>query len=390
MAPSTTLAFLLLLSWMRETCASMTYQDFRRVHGRAALDDDMEVSYEARENLFHRRQAEAFAHNAHNLSWRMAVNRYSDFTDTELRRMLGYKRVGGRWNGEQSAASGGFSLIQAHEYEVNLDMSDLAGEVDWRGDLQKSATWVRNQGGCGSCWAVASIGALEMHMEKKLGIAQRLSPQQLVDCVPNPKHCGGTGGCQGATGELAFEHVRRHGISAEDAYRSQSGKCNSRAQPSQLRLSRFVRLPENQAKPLQHALATQGPVVVSVDGSGWYGYDSGVFAGCDKDCVVNHAVLAVGYGNDRGGSNKDYWTIRNSWGPDWGEHGFMRIERHTDDAYCGVDNAPQEGVFCEGGPKSVPVCGMCGITSDSAFPSLRSHGKRSSALRASSQSTGIL
>merc|ERR1719487_1308703 len=121
------LAFVFMLSLLREPSASMTYEDFRRVHGRAAAVEDREVSYEAREKLFHQRQAQAFAHNAHNLSWRMAVNRYSDFTDTELRRMLGYKRVGGRWNGGQSSASGGFSLIQAHEYEVDLDTSELAG-----------------------------------------------------------------------------------------------------------------------------------------------------------------------------------------------------------------------------------------------------------------------
>jgi len=298
----------------------------------------------------------------------MAINRYSDYTDAELRAMLGYKRVGGRWSGGQSSAAGSSSFIQEHEYELETD-EKLASEVDWRQDLQKTSTWVRNQGACGSCWAVAATGALEMHAEKMLGSVKRLSHQQLVDCVPNPRHCGGTGGCKGATGELAFEFGRRHGISADENYQSKDGKCNTKA-PLALKVSRFVRLPENKASYLKHALGTKGPVVVSVDGGKWFSYGGGVFSGCQKDTVVNHAVLAVGYGRDQS-SEKSYWTIRNSWGGDWGENGFMRVERHmNDNDYCGVDNKPQEGVFCEGAPASVPVCGMCGITSDSSYPSV--------------------
>merc|ERR1719158_292550 len=107
--------------------------------------------------------------------------------------MLGYKRVGGRWS--QGNAAGASSFIQEHEYEME-DYEKLKSEVDWRQDLQKSASWVRNQGHCGSCWAVAAVGALEMHAEKAQGSVQKLSHQQMVDCIPNPKHCGGAGGCK--------------------------------------------------------------------------------------------------------------------------------------------------------------------------------------------------
>lgn len=355
-----------------------SYEAFRREHGRATLQENDAVSYDVRQDLFHRRKAEALAHNARDASWKMAVNRYSDFTDEELRSMLGYKRVGPRWGGQSSLASTS-SLIQAHDFEVDFDVKDLASEVDWRSRLNTSASFLRNQGGCGSCWAVASIGAIEMHAERAFGVAKKLSHQQLVDCVPNPQHCGGSGGCQGATGELAFEYSQQNGLTTEDAYAGKGGKCSVGAANPNPIVSRFVKLPENQVKPLYHALATKGPVVVSLDGGNWFGYSSGVFSGCAKDTVVNHAVLAVGYGKDTGKSNKDYWTIRNSWGKDWGENGHMRIERHMTDDYCGVDNDPQAGVFCEGGPKSVTVCGMCGITSDSAFPVMARDSKVSEA-----------
>ncbi|CAJ1442467.1 unnamed protein product [Effrenium voratum] len=67
-----------------------------------------------------------------------------------------------------------------------------------------------------------------------------------------------------------------------------------------------------------------------------------------------------------------FWLIRNSWGKGWGEDGYMRLLRHDHDrgseGFCGTDQNPQEGVWCEGGAKEVPVCGMCGILSDATYP----------------------
>jgi cathepsin L len=346
---------------LRISLGSGSYEAFRQEHGRAGVGDDA-VSFEVRQELFAQRKAEAMAHNSLNKSWTMAINHFSDYTDEELQRLLGYKRVGGRWS-QSSPASGGSSFLQADEYGEDVDNDELAAEVDWRQNLQKTSTWIRNQGACGSCWAVAAVGAVEMHNEKRGGLAKRLSVQQYIDCVPNPRHCGGSGGCKGATGELAFEYSRMNGLMSEDAY---TGKCNA-VSPS-VKLTQFVRLPENKVKYLHHAVATKGPIVVSVDGGNWFSYGGGVFSGCQKDTVVNHAVLAVGYGHEPS-SGKDYWLVRNSWGADWGENGFLRIERHMQErAYCGIDNKPKDGVYCDDAPDSIEVCGMCGIMSDSAYP----------------------
>merc|ERR1712071_556676 len=87
----------------------------------------------------------------------------------------------------------------------------------------------------------------------------------------------------------------------------------------------FETLPHNDAAALMSHLANKGPTSVSVAASSWSSYRGGVFDGCDYDgnMVVNHAVTLIGYGTDP--SLGDFWLIKNSWGPSWGEDGYIRL-----------------------------------------------------------------
>jgi cathepsin L len=202
----------------------------------------------------------------------------------------------------------------------------------------------------------------------------RVSAQALVDCVPNPQHCGGDGGCQGATGELAYSYMRDVGIplekdlpyTAKDASCPQQGPGPWSMNSQRVRVSGWTALPSNKAEPLMQALVSQGPVVVAVDGNNWFNYDSGVFDDCGKDAILGHAVLAKGYGQDSG---KNYWLIQNSWGRNWGEEGHIRLLKHeNEDEWCGIDNKPKEGLGCDGGPEEITVCGTCGVLYDPLIP----------------------
>ena len=73
-----------------------------------------------------------------------------------------------------------------------------------------------------------------------------------------------------------------------------------------------------------------------------------MFDGCDYDSniAINHAVQLVGYGSDP--DLGDYFTIRNSWGAEFGEAGFIRIRRDAiEDTKCGTDTTPLIGTACE-------------------------------------------
>merc|ERR1719326_740375 len=295
-----------------------------------------------------------------------------DYTEDEFQKLLGYKR------GAKSMGASSFLQQAPPQWNDTISLVTLPTDHDWRPKLERSQHWFQDQGACGSCWATAAVACLQGHLEIKHGITDLLSTQALVSCTPNPRHCGGTGGCQGATAELAFEYIAKAGIPSDSkwpymSFTGSNGKCTSHlAKMTHARIDHHVVLPENKGEPLLQALYQEGPVVVSVDASNWNFYGGGVFAGCDKDAVINHAVVAEGFGEQArkdGTGTVKYYLIRNSWGADWGEKGYIKLQRFDDDAaHCGIDKKPEEGTACEGGPSQVTVCGMCGVLYDSTYP----------------------
>merc|ERR1719213_957309 len=53
-------------------------------------------------------------------------------------------------------------------------------------------------------------------------------------------------------------------------------------------------------------------------------YSGGIFSGCQKDAIINHAVVAEGFGQQSG---TKFYLIKNSWGADWGDKGYIRLMR---------------------------------------------------------------
>jgi cathepsin L len=269
----------------------------------------------------------------------LRVNEFADLTSDEL--PTGRSKAPGA---EKLTAPDGPLTVP-----LDTPVSLLPKSVDWRS--RGVTTAVKHQGRCGSCWAFASTAALESHLALQTGKLFSLSVQQVVSCSDNPRHCGGGGGCAGATAQVAYEHVRRRGAVEEWAfgYQSYAGatvNCTLLAEPlagegpgSPLRrggisppsasklpyakdavaaIVGYANLEPNNYLALMNAVAKLGPVAVSVACSTWQFYSSGVFSVAFNESVkqttdVNHLVVLEGYGTDAE-SGEDYWLIRNSWG----------------------------------------------------------------------------
>jgi cathepsin L len=133
----------------------------------------------------------------------MAVNRFADIDvrGPQMKAFKGYnKRMG--FSGRRGQLNLG-SDVSSNKKMFSYDPSVLKGlpdSVDWRD--KGAVSPVKNQGMCGSCWAFSATESIESHLFLATGQMQILSPQNVLECTPNPKHCGGTGGCEGATHEV--------------------------------------------------------------------------------------------------------------------------------------------------------------------------------------------
>ncbi|XP_071747025.1 uncharacterized protein [Lepeophtheirus salmonis] len=201
-----------------------------------------------------------------------------------------------------------------------------------------------------------------------------LSVQHLTSCASNPYNCGGSGGCDGSINVLGYAYISLYGLALEKDYPYISGdtenseECTFRNNKTQTlaRISGYEILPSNDMLAVLQHLDRVGPLTASVDSSAFYLYKSGIHEGCDftKTIIIDHEVQLVGYGNDS--ELGPYWLIRNSWGKNWGEEGYIRLKRYSY-VKCGYDFLPSLGTGC---PMDLPqyVCGNCGILFQLSYP----------------------
>jgi len=342
---------------------TITFDTFLRRMGLSYSPRD----YAMREALFNAELKRVQAHNVAGKTWTETLTRFSVMTTEEKKT----KTHGRNKLVHQGSLKSGMLSASAPTQPQKLSDS-LPANVDWR--MAGIVGTVKDQGHCGSCWAFASTAVIESHVAKATGYLFDLSPQQIAMCSPNPNKCGGSGGCEGATAEVAFDYIAKAGGILEEyqlgyaAYYGSNTTCVSTPGPYKASIGGYVTLMQNDYASLMNALAFVGPVAVSVDASNWHAYEGGVFNGCNNDSPdINHAVVAVGYGVEADGTT--YWLVRNSWSSLFGEKGYIKIFRgDADNQPTGTDVTPQNGTGCEGQTEPVKVSGTCGILYDSAYP----------------------
>ncbi|KAL9297798.1 hypothetical protein ACSQ67_023694 [Phaseolus vulgaris] len=226
---------------------------------------------------------EAF-NNAANKAYNLAINQFADLTNEE------FIAPRNRFKGHVCSS---ITRTTTFKYE---NVSAVPSTVDWR--LKGAVTPVKDQGQCG------------------------------VDQ-----------GCGGGLMDDAFKFIiQNHGLNTEASYpyKGVDGKCNANAAANHAAtITGYEDVPVNNEKALQKAVANQ-PVSVAIDASGsdFQFYKSGVFTGsCGTE--LDHGVTAVGYGVSDDGK---YWLVKNSWGTEWGEEGYIRMQRGVaaEEGLCGI------------------------------------------------------
>ncbi|SOV78006.1 falcipain 2' [Plasmodium sp. gorilla clade G3] len=210
------------------------------------------------------------------------------------------------------------------KYKGNENFDHAA--YDWR--LHSGVTPVKDQKNCGSCWAFSSIGSVESQYAIRKNKLITLSEQELVDC--SFKNFG----CNGGLINNAFEDmIELGGICPDDDYPYVSDApnlCNIDRCVEKYGIKNYLSVPDNK---LKEALRFLGPISISVAVSDDFAfYKEGIFDGeCGDE--LNHAVMLVGFGmkeivdpSTKKGEKHYYYIIKNSWGQQWGERGFINIE----------------------------------------------------------------
>ena len=223
--------------------------------------------------------------------------------------------------------------------------------VDWR-ELNM-VTPVKNQGMCGSCWTFSTIGSIESAWAIAGNPLVSLSEEQIKDCswgYFDVFHKQSNQGCNGGLITPAFNYILEIGgklvnqkdypYVPQDLSRPAPHGCRfntTEEMPVAAVMRGYMNVVSGSEDSLMDAIANYGPVSVAVNAEKFRFYQSGVMGAvnCPGDFdSLNHGVVAVGYGEIEG---KSVYYIKNSWGPDWGDRGYMYMERTEDNKnICGI------------------------------------------------------
>ena len=206
---------------------------------------------------------------------------------------------------------------------------------------------VRDQAQCGSCWAHGAVEALSWRqcIGGVVDSAMQLSPQWLVDCDR------GNMGCNGGQLPNAWSFMSIFGV-ADEACKPYhavnqdcTNLCDDGSEPELYYAAGATTFAADDLESAMYEIMTNGPIETAFSVyADFEVYEGGIYEHTWGEYLGGHAVMIVGWGEENG---VKYWIVQNSWGSGWGEDGFFRIIRGTND--CGF-----EGQLTAGPAGTVP------------------------------------
>jgi len=289
------------------------FQQFRSTHLKSYAGASEEST--RFQNFVHNmKKAEAL--QAANPLATFGANKFADMSETEF---------AARLNGAEYYRRAMAEPVTAVSAPLAERLAVAGTKVDWR---EKGAvTPVKDQGSCGSCWAYSATGNIEGAWFVAGNTLTSLSEQQLTSCDNIDS------GCNGGLMDNAFKWIlsaRKGEIVTEASYPYVSGHgvapaCKSTAEVDKLPVGAVITGFNHleRSEDTLAAFAAKHPVAVAVDATSFQTYHSGILTNCINR-QINHGVLVVGFDNSHVPA---YWIVKNSWGQNWGESGFARIAK---------------------------------------------------------------
>eukprot|EP00483_Globobulimina_turgida_P002651 UN02655 len=269
--------------------------------------------------------------NSQDLSYKLALNQFSDMTADEFRHYV-HGDAGSCFRPEQRQ-----NLMRVGEVAVeSVPAAPAPDSVDWT--TKGVVTPVKNQGQCGSCWAFSATGAIECQYAIQKGKLNSLSEQQLVDCAGIAYGCMGCNGGQ-MTGAMRYA-ANDGGLCSESeySYTARNGNCKASSCGTKYDANKGVSAVTPYSSSALETATAAGCISIGIeaDQTAFQHYSSGVLTGtCGTS--IDHGVLVVGYGTS---GSQQYWKVKNSWGVSWGQRGYILICRNCNkngrDGECGI------------------------------------------------------
>jgi cathepsin L len=311
---------------------SAHFNDWKARHGRNYKSTDEE---ERRQQNFNHRNSEIDRLNSLGGAT-FGHNRFSDWSDDEFSSFQGGK------------PSPSYSKREVSSTSYDVAIPNPLPTVNWCDSNNNKCTAIKDQGSCGSCWAYSTTTAYESAVAIKNGFSGSqipvYSPQYVLDCNTNPSvtassractnGCWQGSGCGGGPISYGYLVGEGHFLLSDYPYSSdlnaQTCQKTATATPDNT-LINWVNAQSATEKQICANVAAYGPIPALVyAGTAWQSYSGGIVTASQcGSAAVNHAVVIVG-------CTPTNWIIRNSWGSDWGESGFIRIEMGT--GACSISN----------------------------------------------------